>query len=63
MHTNFHLAFGALFGFLEANFHKIKGKKTLSRSHNYLNIPNNKGRVTESFSTPIELCNACPGNF
>jgi hypothetical protein len=36
-HTNFYLALGATFAFGEADFHKIKDREPLSRSHNNIN--------------------------
>jgi hypothetical protein len=49
--------------FWEADFHKIKGKKILSRSPHDFNTTNNKERLTESFSTSIELCDAYVGIY
>jgi hypothetical protein len=49
---------GAPFALLgEADFHKMKGRKTLSRSHSNLNTSDSNAGLTESFSTSTELQN------
>jgi hypothetical protein len=60
-HYNFYLAFGAPFAFLGCilYFHKIKGKETLSRSHNNLNPTDDNLGLTECFSASTELCKVC----
>jgi hypothetical protein len=47
---HFCLAFWAPFAFGEADFHKIEGRETLSRSHNYLNTMDDNMGLTESSS-------------
>jgi hypothetical protein len=54
-HMNFYHAVGVPFAFWEADFHKIKGKETLSISHNDLNTTDNTG-LNENFSISTELC-------
>jgi hypothetical protein len=44
---NFYLAFGASYASWEVGFHKIKGKETLSRSHNNLNTADDDMGLTE----------------
>jgi hypothetical protein len=58
---NFYFALGAYFAFGEANFHKIRCRKTLSRSHNGWNTTDYNMVLTESFSTYVELPNVCVG--
>jgi hypothetical protein len=48
---------GALFAFEKADFHNIKGREILSRSHNDFNTTDNNLRLTESFFTSTELGN------
>jgi hypothetical protein len=57
---HFYLTFGAPFALGEAEFYKMKGRKTLSRSHNNLNTTDNNGLI-ESFSASTELRNAQAG--
>jgi hypothetical protein len=57
-HINFYLAFWTPFAFWEADLHKMKGRETLSISHNDLNTAADKAGLTESFSASTELCNA-----
>jgi hypothetical protein len=45
----------------EAYLYKIKGRKTLSRSHNDLNTTDNNAGLTESFSTLTNLRDALAG--
>jgi hypothetical protein len=47
-HIQFSLAFGTLFVFCEAEFHKIKNRETLSRSHNDFNTTNNNEQLRAS---------------
>jgi hypothetical protein len=49
----YHLLFG------REIFHKIKGRKALSRSHQDLSTTDNNTEWTESFSAATELHNAC----
>jgi hypothetical protein len=44
--------------FWEGDFHKIKGREILSRSHKGLNTTDDHSRLNESFSTSAELCDA-----
>jgi hypothetical protein len=54
-HIHFYLAFGAPLALGEADFHKIKGRETLSKSHNDLNTTDGNVGLTESFFPSIEL--------
>jgi hypothetical protein len=56
-----YFAFGALLAFGEADFHKIKDRETLSRSHSDLNTTDDNRRLTESFSLSTKLENAHVG--
>jgi hypothetical protein len=49
------LFWGALFALGKEDFHKIKGRTTLSTSRNDLNTTDNNMGLTESFSTSTEL--------
>jgi hypothetical protein len=59
-HNSF-LGFWAPYAFWEADFHKIKGRETLIRSHNDLKTTDECTGQTESFSASIKLCNAHMG--
>jgi hypothetical protein len=52
---NFTLLFWTPSAFGEADFHKMKGRKTLCGSHNDLNTSDNKAGLTENFSASTEV--------
>jgi hypothetical protein len=54
-----YLAFGAPFTLGEADFHIIKDRETLRRSHNNLNTTHKNMGLTMSFSESTGLCNVC----
>jgi hypothetical protein len=53
---------GTLFAFGEAEFDKIKGRKTVSGEHNNLNMTDNNAGPTEKSLVSTELRNVC-SNF
>jgi hypothetical protein len=59
-YRKFYLAFWVSFDFKETDFHKIKGRETLSRSQINVNTTDNK-ELTESFSLSTDLDNVCMG--
>jgi hypothetical protein len=61
-YINIYLDLGAHLLLGTAGFHKIKGRKTLSRSHNDLNTTDDNVGLTKSFSPSSELGNACARN-
>jgi hypothetical protein len=55
---NWYLDFWALFAFGEADFNKITGRETLSRSHKDLNTTEDNRGLTKISFLSTELCKA-----
>jgi hypothetical protein len=55
---NFYFTLRAPFAFWEADFHKIKGRETLSRSHNDLNTTVDNTGLIDNFSISTKMHNA-----